>query len=91
MVVFIPKFLLKDLSTLFSKFNYEEFEFQNAAKLLNHNDGYTGQILSRLGKTGYISKRQDPSDGRKKFYQINKVKFEDIMKDIGHESKNEGE
>jgi hypothetical protein len=91
MAVFIPKFLLKDLSKLFSKFNYEEFEFQNAAKLLNHNTRYTGQILSRLGKSGYISKHQDPIDGRKKIYQIKKVKFEDIMKDIGNDSKNDGE
>ena len=91
MVEFIQKFLLRDLSKLFLKYSYDEFEFQNAVKLLNHSDRYTGQILSRLGKSGYISKRQDPSDGRKKFYQINRVKFEDIMKDIGNESKNEGE
>jgi hypothetical protein len=86
MAVFIQKFLLKDLSKLFSKFNYEEFDFQNTVKLLNHNNRYTGQILSKLGKSGYISKRQDPSDGRKKIYRINKVKFEDIMNDIGNES-----
>ena len=84
MAIFIQKFLLKDLSKLFSKFSYEEFGFQNSVKLLNHSNRYTGLILARLGKSGYISKRQDPSDGRKKIYRINKVKFEDIMKDIGN-------
>ncbi len=89
MAAFIQKFLLRDLSKLFSKFNYEEFEFQNAVKHLNHTDRYTGQILSRLGKSGYISKRQDPLNGTKKFYRINIVNFEDIMNDIANESKNE--
>jgi len=85
MVDFLQKFLLKDLSKLFSKFGNEEFIFQNAVTTLNHNNRYTGQILSKLGKSGYISKRRDPSDARKRFYRINEVKFEDIMKEMGNE------
>ena len=81
MASFIPKFLLRDLGKLFSKFCYEEFDFQNALELLSHDLRYTSIILSKLEKTGYISKRQDPSDGRKRFYKINKINFEDIMKD----------
>ncbi|MFA4859719.1 MAG: hypothetical protein WC598_03085 [Methanoregula sp.] len=83
MVSFIPKFLLTDLAVLFSKFGYNEFAFQNALELLSHDYRYTSIILSKLEKSGYISKRQDPSDGRKRFYKINKINFEDIMKEIG--------
>jgi len=83
MAVFIQKYLLRDLSKLFSKYGYDNFNFQNAIELLNHDKGYTGAILASLGKSGYLAKRQDHSDGRKKIYRINKVNFEDIMKDIG--------
>jgi DNA-binding MarR family transcriptional regulator len=86
MVTFLPKFLLADLGKLFSKFSYNEFDFQNALELLSHDYRYTSIILSKLEKSGYISKRQDPSDGRKRFYKINKINFEDIMKDIGNET-----
>jgi len=85
MVTFLPKFLLADLGKLFSKFGYNEFDFQNALELLSHDYRYTSIIVSKLEKSGYISKRQDPSDGRKRFYKINKINFEDIMKDIGNE------
>ena len=81
MTSFIPKFLLTNLGKLFSKYGYEEFDFQNAFELLSHDNRYTSIILSKLEKSGYISKRQDPSDGRKRFYKINKINFEDIMKD----------
>lgn len=91
MAVFIPKFLLKDLSLLHSKFGNEDFIFPDAEKLLKHDVRYSNQILSKLGKSGYISKRRDPTDGRKRIYQINKVKFEDIMKDTRKESHDENE
>jgi DNA-binding MarR family transcriptional regulator len=83
MVTFIQKFLLTDLSKLFSKFGHGEFNFQNALELLSHDYRYTSIILSKLEKSGYISKRQDPSDGRRRIYKINKINFEDIMKEIG--------
>jgi DNA-binding MarR family transcriptional regulator len=83
MVSFIQKFLLMDLSKLFAEFGHEEFTFQNALDLLGHDYRYTSIILSKLQKSGYISKRRDTSDGRKRIYKINKVNFEDIMKEIG--------
>jgi DNA-binding MarR family transcriptional regulator len=89
MVSLIPNYLWKDLSRLFSKYSYEEFNFQNALDLLTSDYNYTSQKLSKLEKSGYISIRQDPSDGRRRFYRINKVKFEDIMKDIGNGSNDE--
>ena len=83
MAEFIQKYLLEALSKIFSKYQYEDFTFQNAIKLLEHDKNYTGAILGKLGGAGYLAKRPDPSDGRKKIYKINKVKFEDIMKDMG--------
>ena len=52
MAVFIPKFLLKDLSLLHSKFGNEDFIFPDAEKLLKHDVRYSNQILSKLGKSG---------------------------------------
>jgi DNA-binding MarR family transcriptional regulator len=88
MAEFIQKYLWENLSQLFEKYRYDDFNFQNAVKLLNHDKNYTGAILGKLGNSGYISKRPDPSDGRKKIYKINKVKFEDIMKNFGKNSQN---
>jgi hypothetical protein len=89
MAIYIPKFLLKNLSSLYSKFKFDEFHFQEAVNVLGLNERYAGQILSRLVESGWISKKREHSDARKKIYRIIEVKFEDLMKDIGNESNDE--
>lgn len=77
---------MRDLGKLLKVYEHEEFTFQNAIDLLNHDRGYTGAILASLGESGYIAKRKDPSDGRKRYYRVKNVDFDDIIKNIEHEA-----
>jgi len=82
MAKYIPRFLLKKLSIIYGEFSFNEFHFQDAVRLLGLNEGYTGQVLSKLVDAGWIAKKRDPSDSRKKNYRIIDVSFDEIMKDI---------
>lgn len=85
MAKYIPKFLLKNLSKLYRKFSFEEFYFQDAVEVLDIKEGYAGQVLSRLVDAGWIAKKRNPSDTRKKCYRILDVTLDDIMNDIDAE------
>ena len=86
MAAYLPRFLLKKLSILYREFSFNEFHFQDAVRLLDLNEGFTGQVLSRLVEAGWIAKKRDPSDLRKKSYRIIDVTFDEIMRDIGEEA-----
>lgn len=73
----IPKYLQKNVALLYEQFKTGGFSFQEAVKTLDKEVRYTGQILSHLGKAGWISKRNDKLDQRKKIYRVNK--FDDII------------
>lgn len=83
MAAYIPRFLLKYLSLLYREFSLNEFCFQDAVRVLGIDERYAGQVLSRLVEAGWIAKKRDPSDLRKKSYRIVNVSFDEIMKDIG--------
>jgi DNA-binding MarR family transcriptional regulator len=78
MVAPVAKYLFQNYCTLYTSFGYEAFDFQAAIKVLNLDESYTGQILSKLENDGWISKRQGIADARKKSYRLN-----DIEKIIG--------
>jgi len=82
MAAYIPRFLLKYLSLLYREFSFNEFYFQDAIRVLGLDVGYAGQVLSRLVEAGWIAKKRDPSDLRKKSYRIINVSFAEIMRDI---------
>ena len=73
----IPKYLQKNVALLYEQFKTGDFTFQDAVTILKKDVRYTGQILSHLGKAGWISIRNDKLDQRKKIYRINK--FDDII------------
>ena len=81
MVESIPKHMLEKISLLYSEFESRKFGFQDAVKILDQNERYTGLILSQLGHAGWISKRRDPKDKRRKIYQIENV--QEIIQKIG--------
>lgn len=89
MAAYIPKFLLKKLSVLYRHFSFNEFHFQDAVRVLNLDERYTGQVLSKLVDSGWIAKKREVSDARKKIYRIIDVSFENLMKDIGNEPDDE--
>jgi len=81
MVESIPKHLLEKISLLYSVYKTDSFTFQDAVKTLGQNERYTGLILSSLGKAGWIEKRRDARDKRKKIYQIKNIN--EIIDKIG--------
>lgn len=83
MAAYLPRFLLKYLSQLYREFSFDEFNFQDGVKVLDLDVGYAGQVLSRLVEAGWVAKKRDPNDLRKKSYRILNVTFDDIMRDIG--------
>ena len=88
MAAYLPRFLLKYLSHLYQEFSFNEFNFQDAVKVLDLDVGYAGQVLSRLVEAGWVAKKRDPSDLRKKSYRILNVTFDEIMRDIGDATDN---
>ncbi|MFA5267958.1 MAG: hypothetical protein WC379_08295 [Methanoregula sp.] len=77
----LAKYLFQSYCTLYSSFGYDNFDFQKAVKALDHNERYTGQIISKLVNDGWITKGQEVSDARKKIYRLNKI--EGIIEKIG--------
>lgn len=70
MVKSIPKHLIEKFSILYAKKRSSEFCFQDVVNLLGYNDRYTGQIISKLVKAGWIIKKRDLSDKRVKIYRL---------------------
>jgi DNA-binding MarR family transcriptional regulator len=85
MVAPVAKYLFQSYCSLYSAFGYGNFDFQKAVKVLNHDEKYTGQIISKLENDGWIQKSQELSDARKKIYRLNNI--EKIVEKIGRNNK----
>lgn len=86
MVESIPKNLQEKLAIIFVAKGTEEFCFDDVGELLGYTRSYMGQFLSKLVKAGWIEKRVDPSDGRRKIYRI--INPDDTLKRLGERIKN---
>lgn len=85
MVAPVPKYLFQSYCSLYSAFGYNNFNFQKAVKILNRDEKYSGQIISKLEKDGWITKGQEVSDARRKIYRLNNI--EKIIDKIGRKGK----
>ena len=81
----LPKYLFESYCVLFSSFGLDDFDFQKAVNVLKHNDQYTGQIISKLEKEGWLKKRREVEDARKKVYHLNDI--EKIIDTIGKKAR----
>lgn len=81
MVESVPKYLLEKISLLYSNYNTGDFSFQDAITTFGHDERYTGLILSKLVKAGWIEKRRDAKNTRKKIYHIKNIS--EIVEEIG--------
>lgn len=81
MVESVPKYLLEKISLLYSSYNTGDFSFQDAIATFGHDERYTGLILSKLVKAGWIEKRRDTKNTRKKIYHIKNIS--EIVEEIG--------
>ena len=70
MVRSIPKNLLEKFALLYAKKGTSEFRFQEAEAILGETRSYIGQILPKLVEAGWLEKKVDPEDGRRKIYRI---------------------
>ncbi|KUK70876.1 MAG: hypothetical protein XE11_1467 [Methanomicrobiales archaeon 53_19] len=70
MVESIPKYLLEKFALIYAEKGVSEFRFRDAEEILGETKSYTGQILPKLVKAGWLHKKVDPEDGRRKIYQV---------------------
>ncbi len=85
MVESIPKHLLEKVAILYATKGTNEFSFQEAEEILGLTTSYTGQVLPNLVKAGWIKKKTDSNDGRRRFYRI--VAPEKTLKELGDTKK----
>lgn len=83
MVDSIPKYLLERVALLYAKKGTAEFSFDDAMATLGGSRSYMGQILPKLVKAGWIEKKVDPVDRRRKIYRI--IAPDETLKKLGNE------
>lgn len=71
MVEALSKWLIKYFSMIYAKKRNETFDFQEAMEILKKDERFTGQILSKLNRAGWITKKREENDRRKKVYSLN--------------------
>lgn len=70
MVSSLPRNLLEKLARLYAEKGTSEFRFQEAEEVLGETEKYVGQILPNLVKAGWLEKKVDPEDNRRKIYRV---------------------
>lgn len=70
MVSSLPRNLLEKFARLYAERGTSEFRFQEAEEILGETEKYVGQILPNLVKAGWLEKKVDPEDSRRKIYRI---------------------
>jgi len=85
MVSSLPKNLLEKFARLYAEKGTSEFRFQEAEEILGETEKYIGQILPNLVKAGWLEKKVDPEDNRRKIYRI--VEPNRVLQRLGQELK----
>jgi len=85
MVSSLPRNLLEKFARLYAERGTSEFRFQEAEEILGETEKYVGQILPNLVKAGWLEKKVDPEDSRRKIYRI--VDPDRILQCLGQELK----
>jgi len=70
MVSSLPRNLLEKFARLYAEKGTSEFRFQEAEEILGETEKYVGQILPSLVKAGWLEKKVDPEDSRRKIYRV---------------------
>jgi len=85
MVSSLPKNLLEKFARLYAEKGTSEFRFQEAEEILGETGKYVGQILPNLVKAGWLEKKVDPEDHRRKIYRI--IDPNRVLQRLGQELK----
>lgn len=67
---YIAKHLLDGYTRLYKEKRTREFTIQGASEILNIKSNYVYNILSELAKSGWIIRKFDVKDARKRRYQL---------------------
>jgi len=76
----LPKWLMRRYSLLWVKFKSKEFSHEQATKALSDDERIVSVILSVLKKAGWLERRLDPEDARKRLYKLKSP--EEVVKEI---------
>jgi len=79
----IPRWLMEKYTLLLKKFKENEFTFDEAMKTLNGDKVYISIVLSRLRKAGWLERKMNTEDARKRIYNL--IAPEIVMKEIAKE------
>ncbi|NLE26529.1 MarR family transcriptional regulator [Methanoculleus horonobensis] len=85
MVSSLPRNLLEKFARLYAERGTSEFRFQEAEEILGETEKYVGQILPNLVRAGWLEKKVDPEDSRRKIYRV--VDPNRILQRLGQELK----
>ncbi|HQJ87965.1 MAG TPA: MarR family transcriptional regulator [Methanoregulaceae archaeon] len=78
----IAKYLLENVALLFAEKRYSSFTHLEAISILGKSGNYTGAILGKLVRSGWLEKKTpDPYDKRKKLYRVRPL--EETLFEIG--------
>lgn len=70
MPIFIPKWILRRLITLWRSYHDKDFTFEEAQNALDDDSRIVALVLSQLKNSGWVESRPDPNDSRRKLYNI---------------------
>ena len=87
MVSSLPRNLLEKFARLYAEKGTSEFRFQEAEEILGETEKYVGQILPNLVRAGWLEKKVDPEDNRRKIYRI--VDPNKTLQRLGHDLKDD--
>ncbi len=87
MVRSLPRNLLEKFARLYAEKGTSEFRFQEAEEILGETEKYVGQILPNLVRAGWLEKKVDPEDNRRKIYRI--VDPNKTLQRLGHDLKDD--
>ena len=87
MVSSLPRNLLEKFARLYAERGTSEFRFQEAEEILGETEKYVGQILPNLVRAGWLEKKVDPEDNRRKIYRI--VDPNKTLQRLGHDLKDD--
>lgn len=85
MVRSLPRNLLEKFARIYAEKGTSEFRFQEAEEILGETEKYVGQILPNLVRAGWVEKKVDPEDNRRKIYRI--VDPNKTLQRLGHDLK----
>lgn len=66
----VGKWLLVRYAKLWNNFGRKEFDFGQVTDILDENSKKVGAVLNQLYKKGWVNRKTNPKDKRKRLYTL---------------------